>query len=416
MKLKFQIIAILLLLLSSFQLKAQTKETDSLTPWYGGAKIGMPFGVSTFTSFGADKTRVGFNGGVYVGYNINRIFSAEVSISFGKVGMSAHDKVSYWLGEDGNRYFAPITGVNGHNYSDIYSNVMMHNYGVKFNVDLLQLHHSTASSRWILHASPMMSAVVTNATIKQISNDAKVMDGATNVHFGVGGELSVGYRITENLSTSIYSGVTYLTGACMDGMPEYLHRNNFVWDSGIKLTWTFGKKRAKKSRNYPTSATIITPATPIVEKSKPVEVKVVEEIKEEAKVVEKPKEEIKEELIEPKAEIAVVEQEEEIIASIYFEQDQTFLPTSEHEKLNALLELMNSNTDLIIVITGWANITGTGDANLRVSHSRAQNVGWWLTRSGIPYSRLKIRGKGIDLATDDMDKARRVDVVKLIKE
>ena len=418
MRFKINIISVLMLLLCSFRLNAQTYKTESLTPWYVGAKIGMPFGVSTFTSFGADKTRVGFSGGVYGGYNINKLFSAELSISFGNLGMSAHDNVSYWLGEDGNRYFAPVSGMNGHNYSELYNSVMMQNYGLKFNVDLLQLHPITANSRWTLNASPMMSAVVTNATIKQISSDAKVMSGTTNVHFGVGGELSVGYRITENLSANIYSGITYLTGARVDGMPEYLHRNNYVWDSGIKLAWTFGKKRAHKSRIHTTPAAVLTPATPIVKKEKPLEVKV--------EPIAIPKEEVIIDTlvkavvtpIEVKAAATPIEavKQEELITSIYFAQDQTFLPTLEHGKLNALLELMNSNPDLVIVITGWANTTGSGKCNLRVSHSRAQNVGWWLTKSGIPYSRLKMSGKGIDLSADDMDKARRVDVTKQIKE
>ena len=412
MRYTINIISVLLLLLCSFRLNAKTHKTDSLTPWYVGAKIGMPFGVSTFTSFGADKTRAGFNGGVYGGYIINKLVSAELSISLSKLGMSAHENVSYWLGEDGNRYFTPVAGMNGHNYSELYSSVTMQNYGVKFNVNLLQLHPITANSRWTLHTSPMMSAIVTNATIKQFSNDAKVMSGTANVHFGIGGELSVGYRITNNLSANIYSGVTYLTGARMDGMPEYLHRNNYVWDSGIKLTWRFGKKKAKKSRIHTTPAAVLTPAIPIIEKAKPVEVK--EEIKidtiEQAEII------LPVEPIEPKADTVAVEKQEELITSIYFEQDQTFLPTLEHEKLSSLLELMNSNPDLVIVITGWANTTGSVKSNLRVSHSRAQNVGWWLTKSGIPYSRLKMSGKGIDLSADDMDKAHRVDITKQIKE
>ena len=420
MKLKSQIIAVALLLLCSSRLNAQTHKTDGLTPWYGGVKIGIPFGVSTFTSFGADKTRVGFNGGVYGGYNINNLFSAELSISFGNICMSAHDNVSYWLGEDGNHYFAPVSGMNGHNYSELYSSVMMQNYGVKFNVNLLQLHPITANSRWTLHTSPMMSAIVTNATIKQFSNDAKVMSGTTNVHFGIGGELSVGYRITNNLSANIYSGVTYLTGARMDGMPEYLYRNNYVWDSGIKLTWRFGKKKAKKSRIHTTPAAVLIPAIPIIEKAKPVTKPIVKpvEVKEEMKMdtIEQAEIILPVEPIEPKADTVAVEKAEELITSIYFEQDQTFLPTLEHEKLNSLLELMNSNPDLVIVITGWANTSGSVKSNLRVSHSRAQNVGWWLTKSGIPYSRLKMSGKGIDLSADDMDKARRVDITKQIKE
>ena len=239
------------------------------------------------------------------------------------------------------------------------------------------------------------------------------MNCTTSVHFGIGVELSLGYRITDNLSASIYSGVTYLTGARMDGMPEYLHRNNYVWDSGVKLTWRFGKKRAKRSQLYTAPAAVIAPATPIVEEAIQAEVVVVVEAIKPAEVAEA------EEQVAPTATdanvegVELTEQDINLITTIYFDQYQTYLPASEYEKLDALLELMNANPELIIVITGWADSIGSIEANLQVTNRRAQNVGWWLTRLGIPYSRLKMSGKAIYFATDDMDKARRVDVIKL---
>lgn len=190
MKITLRVALSFLLFLYGTQINAQTKINESLSPWYIGVKGGLPFGVSTFTSFGADKTRTGWDIGLYGGYILNSKLSAEAFASFGKVGMSAPDNVTYWLGSDGNRYFAPVNGMSGYNDSDIYSDVSMQKYGLKFNVDLLQLFSQNSDRRWVLHASPLFSAVVTNATIKQIRNDAKVMSGSNNIHFGVGGDLS----------------------------------------------------------------------------------------------------------------------------------------------------------------------------------------------------------------------------------
>ena len=47
--------------------------------WYVGIKGGVPFGFSTFSSFGHDKTRLGWAAGIYGGYRFNPIFSAELS-------------------------------------------------------------------------------------------------------------------------------------------------------------------------------------------------------------------------------------------------------------------------------------------------------------------------------------------------
>lgn len=37
------------------------------------------------------------------------------------------------------------------------------------------------------------------------------------------------------VTLGIYSGLTRLTGERMDGMPEYQHKNYFLWESGIRL-------------------------------------------------------------------------------------------------------------------------------------------------------------------------------------
>ena len=67
------------------------------------------------------------------------------------------------------------------------------------------------------------------------ADEAKVMKGSTNWHLGYGADLQVGYQLTSCLKLGIYSGLTRLTGERMDGMPEHLHKNNFVWESGVRL-------------------------------------------------------------------------------------------------------------------------------------------------------------------------------------
>ena len=66
---------------------------------------GMPFGFSTFSSFGHDKTHLGWAAGLYGGYRFNSIFSAELSAKYGEMNLSAQDccvERNYWLGSDGS--------------------------------------------------------------------------------------------------------------------------------------------------------------------------------------------------------------------------------------------------------------------------------------------------------------------------
>ena len=78
-------------------------------------------------------------------------------------------------------------------------------------------------------------AVTNNADMQTIADDAKVRKGSTNWYVGDGADLQVGYQLTSCLKFGIYSGLTLLTGKRMDGMPEYQHKNNFLWESGIRL-------------------------------------------------------------------------------------------------------------------------------------------------------------------------------------
>ena len=223
-------------------------ETASHYNWYIGLQGGLPFGISTFNSFGADKTRIGWSTGLYGGYRFNNIFSLDASASFGKTGMSARDCCTdYWLGNDGERYFVPVAGMEGWNYSNLYSRVNLQRYGLHLNVNLLGFFPSTTQNRWSVNLSPAIYGIGSKASIKTISGDKEVLKGNNTWRLGQGGDFSVGYRMTENLSVNLYSGITHLTGKQMDAVSEYHRKSNFVWESGLKLGWTKMKKYTIKS-------------------------------------------------------------------------------------------------------------------------------------------------------------------------
>ena len=94
--------------------KAEVKEDGKTGQqgWYVGIEGGMPFGFSTFSSFGHDKTHLGWAAGLYGGYRFNSIFSAELSAKYGEMNLSAQDccvERNYWLGSDGMLYNAQVS-------------------------------------------------------------------------------------------------------------------------------------------------------------------------------------------------------------------------------------------------------------------------------------------------------------------
>ena len=388
------LIAILASVLPLSTMKAEEGK-DVLAPsqgWYVGVEGGMPFGFSTFSSFGHDKTHLGWAAGLYGGYRFNSIFSAELSAKYGEMNLSAQDccvERNYWLGSDGVLYNAGVLGMDSWEYANLKSHVRMGQYGARVNINLLGLFHKTANSRWDLAVSPHIYAVTTKADIRTIANDAKVMKGSTNWHLGYGADLQVGYQLTSCLKLGIYSGLTRLTGERMDGMPEHLHKNNFVWESGVRLGINLSKKKNKIAETSSVPQKEVLQQEPTSSEN------------------------VNQKETVDKAETRVVEQDIKESAKvtfpvIYFTFNSIGIQQNEETKLNAILKTLKENPNMKVTITGWCDTKGSVAVNKRISRQRAEAVKTWLVKNGIEASRITAIGNGSD-DTQDADKARRVE-------
>lgn len=390
------LVAVLVSILSFSFAKAEA--SDSNLPdskgWYLGVDGGLPFGLSTFSSFGHDKTHLGWAAGIYGGYRFNPIFSAELSARYGEVNLSAQDccvERNYWLGSDGMLYKASVLGMDSWEYSQLKSHVRMGWYGARVHVNLLGLLRNTAHSRWTVAVSPHLYAVTTCADIQTLADHAEVMKGSTRWHLGYGASLQAGYQLTSNLNLGIYSGLTRLSGERMDGMPEHLHKNNFVWESGIRLGISFSKKKNKIVETPSVPQTEVLHQDTILSEN----------------VNQKEKETV------DKAETKVVEQDikepvKVTFPVIYFSFNRITIRPSEVSKLKSILHILKENPEMKVTVTGWCDTKGSVAVNRRISRQRAQALKTWLVKRGIAARRISVVGKGSD-ASRTAPKARRVE-------
>ena len=401
------LVAVLVSILSFAKAEASNRNLPDSKGWYLGVDGGLPFGLSTFSSFGHDKTHMGWAAGIYGGYRFNPIFSAELSARYGEVNLSAQDccvERNYWLGSDGMLYNASVLGMDSWEYAQLKSHVRMGWYGARVHVNLLGLLRNTAHSRWTVAVSPHLYAVTTCADIQTLADHAEVVKGSTRWHLGYGASLQAGYQLTSNLNLGIYSGLTRLSGERMDGMPEHLHKNNFVWESGIRLGISFAK--TKKETLMETSP---MPQQEVLMQETQQALKQETQQQESAPEVNTAKQLQTTDKAETQVAVqGAAESAKVTFPAIYFGFNRITIRPSEVSKLKSILHILKENPEMKVTVTGWCDTRGSVAVNRRISRQRAQALKNWLVKRGIAASRISVVGKGSD-ASRTAPKARRVE-------
>lgn len=92
-----------------------------------------------------------------------------------------------------------------------------------------------------------------------------------------------------------------------------------------------------------------------------------------------------------------------------------WIPQSQYKAVGRILRWAQANTGVPIVITGWADESGTAAFNEQLSLHRARTVRNYLVKKGIAPERITFEGCGIDTGAESPEKARRADVQGIIR-
>lgn len=373
----------------------------SVSGWYVGAEGGVPFAVSTFSSFADGNVRAGWGAGVFFGHAFSRSVSLEAQAAWGRAWLGARPcctSTGYWLGSDGSMYYAPVDGLDGWDYRSLKSHVAVQGYGLQLNLNVLPWLGAPPQGRWNLDVSPRLAAVGTKAKLYETATGACVSSQPVRWHFAAGFRLQCGYDVARRLKLGLYTGMTFLTGSRMDGIPRHAHSSNYLWESGLRISFSFGRAKRKAAEQPRTVPQV--PLQPAL-RPEPVAERSVQTVTELPKDTPKP--------TKPKAEKAV-------FPVIYFNFNSTAIRPSERAKVDTLARMMAADPLMRVRLTGWADQRGTPEVNFRVSLRRAEAVKRLLVSLGIDAWRIETDGKGTDHGQAEAARARRVVAIKIVEE
>lgn len=389
----------------SISAQTDTNQLLKTSQWYIGADAGVSFGRGTFASFGADKTRVGYGLGLLGGYHINSFLSTEAELRYSRLGLGAYDCCEALYIANGNRYYAPLAGAKNYRYGDIFSSVNLYELGLHLNSDFVKMF--CPESRWSFLLSPAVYGVASKATVKTTEGENTVLKGDEQMHFGVGGDLGVGYQVSPRVNLRLYTGMTYFTGKVIDAMPQTEHKTNYTWDTGVKVTFALGRS-SKNKKQKPVEVVVVAPQlTEVAQPEQPA-------VREEAL---QPKTESKVEMAQPKQ--AVTQPTEKVVyqTAIYFSRNQCeYIEESEYKTTVELLKALAEHPETQITLVGWADKTGTEARNETISARRAETVKRYLINKGIAVERISTDGKGVDAGATDDTQARHTEIKLLLTE
>ena len=363
--------------------------------WYLGVEGGVPFAVGTFSSFAGGRTYAGWQAGVSAGYAFGRTVSLEAQASWGRPALAARrccTESGYWLGADGRRYYAPASGMEGWDYRSLESRSTVQSYGIQLNLNVLPL---LGAGRRRLEISPRVAAVGTKARLYDRATGRRVKGLPARWHMGAGFRLQGSCAVAGRLRLGLYTGMTFLTGKGLDGIPRHAHSSNYLWESGVRLSFHFGKSKAEAAR-----PAYVPPVVPVQPEPKPQPA----EEKPAPVIAERPRQEP----ATPKA-----QQKKTLFPTIYFDFNSSAVRPSERGKAEAIASMMASDPAVRVRLTGWCDRRGGVPVNQRVSLRRAEAVKRLLVSLGIDAERIEVDGKGTDHTQPEAAKARRVETVNI---
>ena len=402
----------LLMLLFSLSVRAQKKQVyNDFSRW----SLGVNGGISAFRgdmiSFPADKTYIGVQGGLQLGYQFTPTFGLSLTADMGQGKGSAKKwEKAFKIYPNGESYYGTEPATGFAYYNDIYTKIKYFTLGLHGDFNVNNFFGKKELRRWTVLLSPAVYLQKFSPKLYKKEDDKRFDTSSTldnDVNLGLGGDIALRYRASKYIDLQLKSGVAWIANNNFDGVATCCtSKYNWLANLSVGVVWKIGNNKKKENLMYATARSVAPVILPVKEETRSV-------VKEEQKPVVKQEEKTVENVVK----VETTEKTFPVLPTVHFKRNSAVIDADRYaSELSRIVEALKEFPGVKVDIRGYTDHTGTDRINLPLSLKRAEALKTYLVSKGIPADRMSTFGEGKDMSVDQKDiyteKARKVEVKK----
>ena len=377
--------------------------------------LGVNGGISVFrgdmVSFSADKTYIGGQGGLQLGYQFTPTFGLSLTADMGQGKGSAKKwEKAFKIYPNGESYYGTDPATGFAYYNDIYTKIKYFTLGLHGDFNVNNFFGKKELRRWTVLLSPAIYLQKFSPKLYRKGDDKRFDTSSTldnDVNLGLGGDIALRYRASKHIDLQLKSGVAWIANNNFDGVATCCtSKYNWLANLSVGVVWKIGNNKKKENLMYAAARSVALVVVPVKEETRPV-------VKEEQKPVVKQEEKTVENVVKVEA----VEKTFPALPTIHFKRNLAVIDTARYAgELSRIVETLKEFPGVKVDIRGYTDHSGTDRINLPLSLKRAEALKSYLVGKGVSADRMSTFGEGKDMSVDQKDiyteKARKVEVKK----
>ena len=377
--------------------------------------LGVNGGISAFRgdmiSFSADKTYIGVQGGLQLGYQFTPTFGLSLTADMGQGKGSAKKwEKAFKIYPNGESYYGTEPEAGFAYYNDIYAKIKYFTLGLHGDFNVNNFFGKKELRRWTVLLSPAVYLQKFSPKLYKKEDDKRFDTSSTldnDVNLGLGGDIALRYRASKYIDLQLTSGVAWIANNNFDGVATCCtSKYNWLANLSVGVVWKIGNNKKKENLMYATARSVAPVILPVKEETRSV-------VKEEQKPVVKQEEKTVENVVK----VETTEKTFPVLPTVHFKRNSAVIDTDRYaSELSRIVEALKEFPGVKVDIRGYMDHTGTDRINLPLSLKRAEALKTYLVSKGIPADRMSTFGEGKDMSVDQKDiyteKARKVEVKK----